>query len=686
LQGADNSSQDGILVRVLRIQPSTNYTRSKVSLAWHRDEWYEDKFGQNPAPFYSAAGSAGMGLPLPWRPDSEVPHSSLFDATELNFSVAQVYQTLADGTSLAQLQISGRPPVNQLSTGATAAQRPLVERQGLTAATGGSIAGPASGSQSYVIGLCSVDSNGLLSPLSHLINVAIPAGTSTNTLGTGIIFWPPNTAGYRVFAGPDVNHLSFQTGGTGTPDSITLTSLNVASYGPPDPAFDHFQVRAKRNIHAGVFGLAISSLTSGTITFDAESFTTNQWAGYTLSIVGKPNSQANIPIIDLLVVSNDATTLTVGVDPTGLGVEAGDVAIMRTKPDTHTATTIGDSNFVNSVDYFDPPYTILGASDESPIIIETDSDPGYITAQSVVVDGVLGNTAANGLWNSITKIDSTHYSLDGSTGSGEYSGGGTVRAFTEGLVANQEVGHLVRIIAGTGRGQSPRRIISNTQTVLTVDVPFNPIPDSTSVFIIEEASWQYSVDTGKITSSNPNPGTPALVATVNVDNLEHQTVLVQVVTEDANDDVSIQNAAPIRELFLFGAPGSDSKKFEKATFNIAVSKDLEVGNLDDVPVYVVKQGGTPGISITTIPKMPPVGAAAILDIIQTPANGSYAPTSIFASGGITIPDGSPNTIIQANFRTGIVFAENDRLSPKCTQVGSTQPGRLISVVVKWDIS
>ncbi|MFQ5926676.1 MAG: putative Ig domain-containing protein [Terriglobia bacterium] len=49
------------------------------------------------------------------------------------------------------------------------------------------------------------------------------------------------------------------------------------------------------------------------------------------------------------------------------------------------------------------------------------------------------------------------------------------------MVTNEQVGRLVEIVAGTGAGQV-RRIVSNTATTLTVDAPWDTVPDATSVF------------------------------------------------------------------------------------------------------------------------------------------------------------------------------------------------------------
>jgi len=67
--------------------------------------------------------------------------------------------------------------------------------------------------------------------------------------------------------------------------------------------------------------------------------------------------------------------------------------------------------------------TITGATNNAPIQI-TAITHGFSTGDIIEISGVGGNTAANGRWT-ITKIDDSNFTLDGSTGSGTYTTGGT---------------------------------------------------------------------------------------------------------------------------------------------------------------------------------------------------------------------------------------------------------------------
>lgn len=76
---------------------------------------------------------------------------------------------------------------------------------------------------------------------------------------------------------------------------------------------------------------------------------------------------------------------------------------------------------------------ISSASNASPIVIGNPSAHGLATGDSVTIAGVLGNTAANGGWT-ITVTSPTSFSLNGSTGSGAYTGGGFVNGGDLGAV------------------------------------------------------------------------------------------------------------------------------------------------------------------------------------------------------------------------------------------------------------
>jgi hypothetical protein len=69
-------------------------------------------------------------------------------------------------------------------------------------------------------------------------------------------------------------------------------------------------------------------------------------------------------------------------------------------------------------------FTVNNATNASPIQITTTATNSLVTGQTVVISGVLGNTAANGTFV-VTRIDGTNFTLNGTTGNGNYTSGGT---------------------------------------------------------------------------------------------------------------------------------------------------------------------------------------------------------------------------------------------------------------------
>ena len=76
------------------------------------------------------------------------------------------------------------------------------------------------------------------------------------------------------------------------------------------------------------------------------------------------------------------------------------------------------------------PFTVTAATNPaSPIEITTSVAHGLVTGQEVNIAGVLGNTAANGVWT-ITVTSATQFTLNNSTSNGNRTGGGTVTPYT----------------------------------------------------------------------------------------------------------------------------------------------------------------------------------------------------------------------------------------------------------------
>lgn len=126
--------------------------------------------------------------------------------------------------------------------------------------------------------------------------------------------------------------------------------------------------------------------------------------------------------------------------------------------------------------------------------------------------------------------------------------------YPSGMTADEEIGRLIRVIAGTGRGQV-RRIVDNDATSLTIDTAWETNPDATSVFIVEAPIWEYISESEECSASTLGVATSMRMP---VDNLLEQVILVQGLTLDINGKESPDNLSPVREIYLFGSDAASS--------------------------------------------------------------------------------------------------------------------------------
>lgn len=82
--------------------------------------------------------------------------------------------------------------------------------------------------------------------------------------------------------------------------------------------------------------------------------------------------------------------------------------------------------------------SITAASNASPIVLTLQTPLIASQDEQVTVSGIAGNTAANGMWT-ITIIDATHVSLNGSTGNGSTTGTGVLGTLVTNPVATGAV-------------------------------------------------------------------------------------------------------------------------------------------------------------------------------------------------------------------------------------------------------
>ena len=404
---------------------------------------------------------------------------------EWTFDLNQTYTTLADGSALANLIVTGKLPVNQFS--ATGAGAPGIGSISQSAA-GGSL--PAN--VTLRVAICAIDSNGLPSAPSNIAIIGTPAsGTGTFTLED--ITWPAvaGLVSYVLFVATQDDLICAQAAGaltagpnnTYTPGSITFGGpLARSTWALPSPYISKIRIKAKRAIHMGVAGLDVDSVAAPNqvvcgwlVDANPPSNAFNP-VGRILSVVGRPESST--PFVSVEITGYDPATGTLTVSPQAvvaghpeLSIQVGDVVVIRNTadaPNTSNPTQITDS--------------------------------GY---QNVTCD---------------------------------YSG----------LTPGVEVGNILRVIQGTGRGQL-RKITGNTPTQLSWDLPL--VLDETSVWIVEDAAWSYIVDSSDVANANYQLATSLTLPSTNF--LDFSMVVGGFTVNSAGVESS-DASAPIREIFIYG--------------------------------------------------------------------------------------------------------------------------------------
>lgn len=358
------------LVRIIQITPSQNFETARIVAQHHKDSWYLDTYGQFADSETSAQARNRLDRPsYAWGPAGVAPASGdpMFATSDLTFTLAEMHETAADGTTITKLALSGSWPVNIFA----GLQPPVVGRQGTTASSGGAI----TGGRAYYIAVVSLDAFGAPSAPSSLCEVVVTNTGSANTITIPIADWPSVAAGYICYVGDTPQLLTEHASNpSSTPSSITVTAYNERGKGMPDIELDRMRVKVKRVAHSGVWGQPIDAVGTGTLTIDGAGWTTNQWAGYSVSVLGK-TAGGDLAVLNYEVSSNTDEVLTVTPDPSG-DVAVGDAIILRSLPTVGSDVVgnyISDDGWENSLENASGG---LGVDEEVGRLLRIISGPG----------------------------------------------------------------------------------------------------------------------------------------------------------------------------------------------------------------------------------------------------------------------------------------------------------------------
>jgi len=516
---------------------------------------------------------------------------------EWNFDSNQTYTTLADGSALATLAVTGKLPVNQFSPGVGA---PVIGSIAQST-TGGGLPGGIT----VRISLCATDANGLPSAPAFIAIVQTAVGTNTNQIVLNGITWPAiaGLASYALFASTQDDLICEQQTGTLTADgtgivyapaSITINGpLARSTWALPSSYVAKIRIKAKRAIHSGVIGTEVTGLTAPNLVvcsalIDSHSTPFNP-VGRILSVIGRPESAT--PFLSVAITAFDATTGTFTVSPQ---------AVVSGHPEQ--SFQVGDV-----------------------VVIRNLADAANTSSQTQITDSGYQNVA-NG-----------------------YGG----------MTPGVEVGNILRVIQGTGRG-GLRKITGNTATQLSWDLPL--LLDTTSVWIVEAPAWDYIADSTAMGNADP---LHAVTLNIPTDNFIDQPLVIAGFTVDINGSESPDGDCPIREDWIYGAEGQRS-----AGFTLPVSGTLGI-QADAAPAFYLNADFVAG-SVKAYVKSAPVGA----DLSFTIYAGSTAWLSL------TIPAGSTSVVAtQSQIAALATIPANVNVRLAITAVGTTFPGSDLSVFV-----
>ena len=518
---------------------------------------------------------------------------------EWTFDSDQVYVPMQDGSAQANMAVTGKQPVNEFS--ATGAGGPGIGSVVVNAA-GGVL--PAN--TTYWVAVCALDANGVPSAPSNIAIVGTGSAVGGSITLNGIV-WPAVTglASYVLFIGSQDDLICAQATG-----ALTATGGGT-------------------------------TYTPGAITFGGP-VVRSTWA-LPSPYVAKVRVKAKI-LRHSGVIGSPVTTVSTNT------IVSTDLVDTSSTPFNATGRVLSIIGRPNS----STPFASFNITAHNPATgtFTLDRDPTGIVqggGDNVGDAFAIRNQASNLSWQAeaVTTVSDTGY-LNGANG---YTG----------LTAGAEVGNLIRVIAGTGRGQAPSTITANTSTSLTFQPPLTM--DNTSIWIIEGPTWAFQADSTSI--DNASPLTPVTLS-VPTANFIKQPMLIGGFTVDVNGNESPDGDAPIREDWVYGAAGNNASP--GAT--LQVDGTLAIGS-NQAPPLQLSANRTPS-SVIALAGSAPTGAGVTVNI--------NVGGTLWMS--LTIAEG--NTSVQATsaqIKTAGQIAGGSNITLDITAVGTTVPGANLSVFI-----
>ncbi len=274
--------------RILRLAPGMGFRTALITAQAHDDAWYSDtvtgivggrgwQSGQGPGLPSPVGGIVADGYGIP------------------QLAIIEKEVSGNDGSANVELDVSFALPSGTQGT----LVAPLISLTPAVSGTGGTLAGGLT----YCYAISSLDSNGGESPLSFVVEAAVPAGSATNSAVLTGIGLPVGASGFNVYRGLNIGKLSRIATNQSPAVTFTDTGLPALDQLPPDPQFDHV------NLYWRWEWLPETSATTHTPTVVGNSIlrmTADHYKGATVRITRGTGAGQ-----ERTVVSNDTSSLTV---------------------------------------------------------------------------------------------------------------------------------------------------------------------------------------------------------------------------------------------------------------------------------------------------------------------------------------------------------------------------------------
>lgn len=478
----------------------------------------------------------GHNAPFPWTPGHVAPlggdaywtgpivGSPPTNRARASFGMQVVYGTTREGNPTANLNVEGSLPPNALAS---------INPPQISCVLGGAGRLPAG---RYVIAASAFDTstpmrNSRLSvPVVVTIPESSPPGVNNGSIAV-TVNWPADSDGGEIYCADvsDAAGYHFQRELSSAETAYTITDFDQSTSGAPDGTFDHLAVAWTKVVHAGCFAAQVQAVTADTVTLGGSGMTTDQWAGYVLSLLGKLDSTEELIILNMPIASSTASvdaTSPPGSPPTGdawlFTLTIGPNAAADQLPDLRTLLVVGDLLAMNYK-------TVFGEASVSDANI---ANPFY---------------------------------PDGATG--------------------VEPGHLALVLMGPAAGtfgtvESVSVDGDGKYTIFNLASPWAIQPNDGDQVVIVEAGFGPEEHTQSFWSPN-RTAVSGVAATPQVTNLAGQTWLVLVRSQTVDSVNGLDRWVPMRPIYIFGSQGTRTiaeSGVQEATDRIIIA-DAAAGNI-----------------------------------------------------------------------------------------------------------